>query len=344
MRPASYALAYSLAAALLLLCASSGEASGFMPAVRATRASHARTHANHGRRLPPALAASTTAPDHTATRDALGRAPQTRRSHNSPRHLACSVGLSASSVSSSGSVLFDGSNPDAWTQQVATPSRIASPDQTEGSLLQSAAAASPGTDNASSAFSLTANNADIYPLTPTDNPRAQLITPTNIVSAGSNFWESYEVYVPTNFPLALTYQGWVTIGSPFYGAPFTATPPVNLMIMNGMWHWATDHYAPGGAHLLWSQPVAVGQWTRFTWHIIASQDGFAELYINGNPVTVTYKGESTQGFNFPVIDPVDDAGPWFSQLAVYMQANIFPSLTLYFNDFKIATTQSAAQS
>jgi hypothetical protein len=64
-----------------------------------------------------------------------------------------------------------------------------------------------------------------------------------------------------------------------------------------------------------------------------------ELYINDQPVSVTYGGVTTQGFHLPVIDASDDQGPWMSQLSVYYSEGLANVITLFYRHFTIATTQ-----
>ena len=44
----------------------------------------------------------------------------------------------------------------------------------------------------------------------------------------------------------------------------------------------------------------------------------------------------------PVLDPANYRGPWVSQLSVYYKHNTFPQVTVYFRDFRIATTEALA--
>jgi hypothetical protein len=224
-----------------------------------------------------------------------------------------------------GRVLFNGTTLAGWINQSASPKRVQEvpdPSGARGAVLQ-----------------LTAENRDIAPLTPTDNPRAQLITPDNIVKSGVPFWESYEVYVPTSFPIAETDGGWLALGSPFYGRPYNGTPSIEMIITNGHYYWS----GPAGSRMLWSSRVVLGKWTRFTWYVVPATRGFAELYVNGRPIRVTYDGRRGDGVRIPVIDATNYEGPWFSQLSVYYEHNAYPSLTIDFKNFRIGTTEAAAR-
>jgi Polysaccharide lyase len=228
-----------------------------------------------------------------------------------------------------GTTLFSGSAVTGWLNQSANASRVTvvqDPDAASDSVLQ-----------------FNVFNSDIAPLTPTGNPRAQLITHNGVVTQNQPFWESYEVYIPASFPTSLTYNSWIALGSPFYGAPWNGSPSVELQIENGDFIWRTNAYSQKPGSILWQSPVVTNQWVRFTWYVNPAIDGFAELYVNGQPLTVTYNGHTGAGVDIPVIDATNDTGPWESQLSVYMEHNVFSELTMYFKNFTIATTQALAQ-
>ena len=181
----------------------------------------------------------------------------------------------------------------------------------------------------------------MFPLTPTTNPRAQLVTPLP-VRPGGQFWESYEVYVPTNFPVAATRKSWIALGSPAFGPPWTGTPSVALSIDDGNFRFQRDGYASDPWQIAWQTPLVLGEWVRFTWHVLLSQSGYVQLWMNNQPVELADGATSSTTLNMPVIDQGDARGPWFSQLSVYFKHNSFRQVTIYFRDFRIATTEALA--
>ena len=76
--------------------------------------------------------------------------------------------------------------------------------------------------------------------------------------------------------------------------------------------------------------------------MLLSQSGFVQLWMNNQPVELADGSTSSTTLNMPVIDQGDDRGPWFSQLSVYFKHNAFPQVTIYFRDFRIATTEALA--
>jgi hypothetical protein len=237
--------------------------------------------------------------------------------------------MASTASTAPGSVLFDGSTESVWHDQSASPTRI---QQVPDPL---------GADD--TVLRLTAKNGDVYPRTPTDNPRAQLITPSDIITRGVPFWETYEVYLPPSFPTRLTDGSWIALGSPFYGSPFAGSPSIEMEITDGRFMWDTDRYAKPTTRPIWSMPVETDRWITFTWHLYPTSNGFTELYVNGVPVSVSHRAGTYDGFAQPVIDPTNDVGPWFSQLSVYMQHNVFQDVTVYFRFFKIATTEASSE-
>lgn len=226
-------------------------------------------------------------------------------------------------------VLFNGSSKSSWLDQSAVVSRIqAVPDPASGT---------------GRVLRVQAYNTDVFPLTPTQNPRAQLVTPLP-VRPGGQFWESYEVYVPRNFPVAQTYHGWIALGSPAYGAPWAGSPSVNMSIVSGHFRFQRNAYGSHPWQIAWQMPLVLGRWVRFTWHVLLSRQGFTQLYVNNAPVELADAGSRSTTLAMPVIDQTDGTGPWFSQLSVYFQHNAFHELTLYFKDFRIGTTEAAAVS
>jgi hypothetical protein len=165
----------------------------------------------------------------------------------------------------------------------------------------------------------------------------------NLVRANVPFWESFEINIPNDFPLASTNDGWFSLGTPFYGKPFAGTPSTGLAIDRGDFRWQGNSYAPTAWEIFWQSPVKLGVWTRFTWFIDPAANGFAELYVNDSPVVVTVNGHRQDGVPLHVIDPSDDEGPWFSDLQDYYKHDMTPSATVYFKDFKIAATRVAAE-
>jgi hypothetical protein len=224
-------------------------------------------------------------------------------------------------------LLFNGTNKGAWLlDQSATSTRIRKVRNPAGTGM---------------ALRFQTYNGDVFPLTPTTNPRAQLVTPLPL-RPGREFWESYEVYVPTNFPLAASHHGWIALGSPAFGAPFAGSPSVGLEIIDGNFRFQRDGFATDPWQIAWQTPLVLGHWIRFTWHVLLSESGYVQLFMNNQQLELADGAAKSTTLYMPVIDQTNSLGPWFSQLSVYYKRNTFPHITLYFRDFRIATTEALA--
>ncbi len=228
---------------------------------------------------------------------------------------------------STSGLLFSGTNKSAWSDQSATSTRIRN-------------VSNPG-NGGGTALRFQTFNQDGFPLTATTNPRAQLVAGLR-VKPGSQFWESYEVYVPSNFPVAASQHGWIALGSPAYGAPFAGSPSVGLEITDGDFRFQRNGYASDPWQIAWQTPLVLGQWIRFTWHALLSENGYVQLYMNGKPLELADGATTSTTLYMPVLDQSDFRGPWFSQLSVYYKHNMVPQVTLYFRDFRIAKTEAVA--
>ena len=252
-------------------------------------------------------------------------------SASGPSTVTAGAGSSSSTsplVTPSGTVLFDGSAISSWwLNQSATASRVQSvPDPTGA---------------AGTAQQFTTYNSDVAPLTPTNNPRSQLCTP-EIFKSGQQYWESFEIYVPTSFTFSKT--GWLFLESAVYGQPWQGQAPLTISIENGAFRFQRNGVGTHPWQIAWTTPVVKGQWYRFTWHFDLSTSGWVELYVND--VQQPLLNGSAQVMRLPIatLDSSDSKGPWYSQEQVYYQHNAYPSATLDFKDYKVGTTQVAAES
>ena len=187
----------------------------------------------------------------------------------------------------------------------------------------------------------TTYNSDVAPLTPTANPRAQLLTPA-VIKKGQTLWESFEVYVPSSFPSIQPGEGWISLETAVYGAPFAGSPAAEIGIDGGDFRFQRDVYAPTPYSIAWSSPLVKDRWVRFTWHFLVARNGWVELYVDGTQVLLNNGSTRVRRLHMPLIDPTDATGPWFSDLQLYYMHNEFPSLTVLFKGFRIATTRSLA--
>ena len=72
------------------------------------------------------------------------------------------------------------------------------------------------------------------------------------------------------------------------------------------------------------------------------EDGGHGLLEDEAQVELADGATSSTTLSMPVLDPGNYRGPWFSQLSVYYKHNSFPQVSVYFRDFRIATTEALA--
>jgi len=242
---------------------------------------------------------------------------------------APSISSATTSTSSSGNVLFNGSLISSWwLNQSATTSRtqlVPDPDGAGDTVQQ-----------------FTTYNSDVAPLTPTINPRSQLVAPDTIITPGNSYWESYEVYIPQNFTFPK--NGWVSLGAMVYGYPYGGSPPAEISIENGAFRFQRNAYGPNPYQIAWTTPVVKGQWYRFTWHFDFSGTGWVQLYVNDVQQNLKSGSATVQQLPINLLDATDSKGPWIADEQLYYQLGEYSSVQAYFKNFKLATTQVAAES
>ena len=203
---------------------------------------------------------------------------------------------------------------------------------------------------------VTVDNADVAPLTPTVNPRAQLVSPGGIINSGGTYWVSFEMYLPASFPAGgAPSNGFILLNESGYGAPYAGSPPIALYANNGDFEIQRNASSSPAYQVAWQSPIVRGQWVRFTFHFLHSTNGWFELYMNGvqqelyDGPAQTPASDPNAAANSTLQMPVnyqdssDNTGPWYAYEQVYYSVNTFPSLTVDYKDFTVATTQAAAE-
>ena len=169
-------------------------------------------------------------------------------------------------------------------------------------------------------FKYTVHNSDVAPITPTDNPRAQLETP-DFVTPGLEFWFRTKLLVPADFP---TYSGWLTFYA-VYGPPFAGSGP---------WHISSQ----GGKYLEWEEhdwkiPLVKGKWIDLMQHGVFSEDGWLEIYVNGELSMPKTKAALRNRTN--------NGGPNNVRISFYRQKNMFESASIYWGPLLCGTTRAS---
>jgi len=191
-------------------------------------------------------------------------------------------------------------------------------------------------------FKLTVSDADSYPVTPTENPRAEMLSPPSIV-AGDEIWWSAKFFLPADFPSSTS--NFVTLLQGPYGQPWNGTPPFHIEVNGGVLKWQRN--ATYGWDIPWQMPLVKNQWVSFLVHERFGSDGWIELWVNGQPVTFfagTYNPNhvaATQHLAMQTMDSSNNAQPNSIYLQQYRKKGMYPSLTVYQGPLKIGRTRAA---
>jgi hypothetical protein len=123
-----------------------------------------------------------------------------------------------------------------------------------------------------------AYDSDVFPLTPTENPRASLVGPRTLYP-GTERWLSWSTRFPTDFP-EIPSHGWLVFWQ-YHGPPYTGSPSVGFGVEGT--HLNIERNQSYDYDTIWTGPMNKGQWQDFVLHLNLAQDetGFIELWVNG---------------------------------------------------------------
>jgi hypothetical protein len=194
---------------------------------------------------------------------------------------------------------------------------------------------------------MSVENSDVAPITPTDNPRAQLLTPA-FVEPGEETWWHTRFYLPRDFPNEV--PGWLTVLEGPYGYPYDGSPPVSISVDDEEIRFQRDDTYR--YDVPWHEPIVRGRWVDVLFHTGFGADGFVELWIDGQRVTFfdspgdprpfNPSGEApTQRLQMATRDHTNDGGPNFFVIQNYRKADMFESLTVYHGATEVGTTRAA---
>jgi hypothetical protein len=190
---------------------------------------------------------------------------------------------------------------------------------------------------------MTVSDHDVYPLTPTDNPRASLLTEPTI-HPGDQYWWRSEFLLPQSFPSWI--PGWVTLLEGPYGEPFDGTPPWHIEVGGNHIRWMrNDTY---DWDVPWQMPLVRGRWVRILVHGRFDRRGFVEMWVDGHRITFfdghTYNQNhhrATRRLRMQTRDRSNDEGPNFAALMSYREAGMFNTLTIYQGPMALGPTQAS---
>jgi hypothetical protein len=232
---------------------------------------------------------------------------------------------------STGGLLFNGTKASDYSIEAA-PHAVSEVPDPAGSGL--------------SVFDLTVANQDVAPITPTENPRAQMLSP-GLIHNGDEFWLQTKFYIPVGMPYVSEWMSLVSI----YGPPFEGSSPWQISINEHELRWMRN-----GDHnwdIPWKAPLAAaeGHWTTVLLHEKFATEGFVEMWINGQQINFFSLGASrnpgheaqTPHLSMATMDSSNNAGPNAAKIMQYRAVNMFQSASVYFQPLRIGTTRSAVE-
>lgn len=138
------------------------------------------------------------------------------------------------------------------------------------------------------AVRLTAGNEDVAPLTPTEDPRAQLDSPVLAPEGTGELWIGWSIYFPVDFPTDIGEgANWYTFAE-LFGEPYAGSSILNFCVkhLGGVQSVANCRGEEQGSDEPWSVPLQRGRWHDFVMHTKlsrASQVGYLELWYDNIP-------------------------------------------------------------
>lgn len=190
---------------------------------------------------------------------------------------------------------------------------------------------------------MTTDESDVAPITPTDDPRSQLLSP-EMIEEGDELWWHTSFYLPKDFPSWV--PGWVSIIEGPYGKPFYGPPPFSISADEDEIRFQrNDTY---DNDIPWQQKRVTGQWVDVLVHFRFARDGWVELWIDGQQVTFFDQDRHnpleiapTTRLEYKLMDYCNDKGPNFLVLQNYRERGMFDSTTVYHGPTMLGTTRAS---
>jgi hypothetical protein len=190
-------------------------------------------------------------------------------------------------------------------------------------------------------FQMTVDDEDVFPVTPTENPRAQALSPA-LIEPGDEIWLKTKFMLPQNFP---SVPGWMSLVS-IYGPPFNGSSPWRVEIAGNELQWQRN--ATYGYDIPWQTPLVKGSWVTVLLHERFAADGWVEMWIDGNPIAFFPPGShnpdnhpETEHLEMATMDSSNDEGPNSAKIMQYREAGMFESASVYFGPLEIGQTRAS---
>jgi hypothetical protein len=190
---------------------------------------------------------------------------------------------------------------------------------------------------------MTVDDGDVAPITPTDNPRAQALSPT-LIESGDEIWLATKFMLPEDFP---TVTGWMSLVS-IYGPPFRGPSPVQVGVEGGKFSWmrnGTYRY-----DVPWQMPLQTGRWVKLLLHERFATDGWVEMWIDGQQVTffssASYNPSghaATERLEMETMDSSNNGGANAAKIMQYREAGMFETASVYFGPLLLGDSRESVE-
>lgn len=227
----------------------------------------------------------------------------------------------------SADLLFDGSRLSAFAQLQAAP----------GAITEVADPLGSGATN----FRFTVKDSDVYPITPTEDPRAQALS-TSFIKSGDEIWLKTKFMLPSDLP---SVPGWMSLVS-IYGPPFDGPSPWRIGIDSNELHWQRN--GSYGYDVPWRMPLVRGRWITVLLHERFASDGWVEMWIDGAQIAFFATGgynpdhhPQTERLAMATMDSSNDGGSNHAKIMQYRQAGMFNSTSVYFGPLRVGTSRAS---
>lgn len=245
--------------------------------------------------------------------------------------LAAAVLAWANPIPGRGAIapLFAGSKIEDFRAVHAAPGAIAEVPDPGGS--------------AETVLRLDVSNRDVFPVTPTENPRAELLSP-DIVRPGMHFWLATEFFVPVDYP-AVRAGEWVSLVA-VYGPPYRGSSPWSLELAGDTLQWQRN--STYDFDIPYKAPLVRGRWTSVLVHERFGGRGFVAMWIDGRPIRF-FSRDSYNPTRHPPVrrlkmatsDHSNGAGPNSARIMQYRKAGMFGEGTIYFGPLEVGRTRAS---
>lgn len=238
--------------------------------------------------------------------------------------------VTTESTPSSG-LLFNGSHISDFALMQAAPGAITEVSDPAGS--------------GETVLKMKVSDQDVYPVTPTGNPRAQLLSPS-LFTPGTEYWWHSKFFLPADFPSSV--PGWLTLLEGPYGPPYEGPPPWHIEVNGSNIQWQRNSTYKWDVP--WRMPLVRNRWIDVLVHGRFGTDGWIEMWIDGQQVTLFEPGTynpnniaSTQRLDMKTMDSSNNGGSNFAVIQNYRKVGMFESVTVYHGPMKVGTTRTSVE-